>query len=143
MSAIAPELDPSDVGLDQVRLASISTHFARYVEDRKLPGFLAVVTRGGKVAYVVRRGFRDLENDLPVEADTIFRIYSMTKPVTSVAAMMCYEEGLFALDEPVSKFLPEFDETRVFVGGSSFRPVTAPRTVPIKIWHLMTHTAGL
>ena len=58
----------------------IGRHFDRYVEDRKIPGFLAVVTRGGKVAYVVRRGFRDLENDAPVEADTLFRIYSMTKP---------------------------------------------------------------
>jgi len=143
MSPIAPELDPSDVGLDQARLAHIGRHFDRYVEDRKLPGFLAVVTRGGKVAYVVKRGFRDVENGAPVEADTRFRIYSMTKPVTSVAAMMCYEEGLIALDDPLTKFLPEFGETRVFAGGSSFRPVTVPTLEPIKIWHLMTHTAGL
>jgi CubicO group peptidase (beta-lactamase class C family) len=143
MVAIAPELDPSDVGLDHVGLARIGRHFDQYVEDRRIPGFLAVVTRRGKVAYVARRGFRDLENDAPVEADTRFRIYSMTKPITSVAAMICYEEGLIALDDPLSSFLPEFADTRVFAGGSSFRPITEPALQPIRIWHLMTHTAGL
>jgi len=143
MSPIAPELDPSDVGLDQARLAVIGRHFDKYVEDRKIPGFLAVVTRGGKVAYVTCRGFRDIEAAAPVEADTRFRIYSMTKPITSVAAMICYEEGLIALDDPVSNFIPDFGETRVFTGGSSFRPITVPTIEPIKIWHLMTHTAGL
>ncbi len=143
MPAIDPETAPSDVGLDQARLDSIGRHFDRYVEDRKIPGFLAVVTRGGKVAYMVCGGFRDLENEAPVEADTRFRIYSMTKSVTSVAAMICYEEGLIALDDPLSKFIPEFGETRVFVGGSSAQPVTVPMLGPIKIWHLLTHTAGL
>ncbi len=143
MSAISPEVDPTDVGLDEARLDSIGRHFARYVNDRRIPGFLAVVTRGGKVAYVGRGGLRDIEKGVPVEADTRFRIYSMTKPVTSVAAMICYEEGLLALDDPLSKFIPEFGEARVFAGGSSVRPVTVPMSEPIKIWHLMTHTAGL
>jgi len=143
MSPIAPELDPSDVGLDQARLAVIGRHFDKYVEDRKIPGFLAVVTRGGKVAYVACRGFRDIEAAAPIEADTRFRIYSMTKPITSVAAMICYEEGLISLDDPLSNFIPDFGETRVFAGGSSFRPVTVPTIEPIRIWHLMTHTAGL
>lgn len=143
MSAIARELDPSDVGLDEARLSVIGRHFDRYLEERKIPGYLVAVTRGGKVAYLLCRGFRDLENDLPVEPGTRFRIYSMTKPVTSVAAMMCYEQGLLALDDPVSKFIPEFADARVFVGGSSFRPVTAPATAPMRIWHLMTHTSGL
>ena len=143
MSAISPEVDPSEVGLDGTRLARIQQHFDHYLDDRRLPGFLAVVTRRGKVAYVSCRGFRDLENGLEVELDTRFRIYSMTKPITSVAAMMCYEEGLIALDDPLSKFVPEFAETRVFSGGSSFRPVTVPLAQPIRIWHLLTHTAGL
>jgi CubicO group peptidase (beta-lactamase class C family) len=143
MPALLPETAPSDVGLDQARLDSIGRHFDRYVEDRKLPGFLVVVTRKGQVAYVGRGGFRDLENETPVESDTRFRIYSMTKPVTSVAAMICYEEGLIALDDPLSKFIPEFGETRVFAGGSSVQPITVPMSEPIKIWHLMTHTAGL
>jgi CubicO group peptidase (beta-lactamase class C family) len=143
MSAISAEADPSDVGLDQARLGHIGRHFDRYVEDGRIPGFLVVVTRGCKVAYVACRGSRDLENGAPVEADTRFRIYSMTKPITSVAAMICYEEGLIALDDPLSKFIPEFGETRVFAGGSSLQPVTVPILEPINIWHLMTHTAGL
>jgi len=73
---------------------------------------------------VVRGGFRDLESGAPVEADTRFRIYSMTKPVTSVAAMICYEQGLIALDDPLSKFIPEFADMRVFTGGSSIQPLT-------------------
>ena len=143
MGGITPELDPSDVGLDEARLGSIARHFDRYLEDRRLPGFLAVVTRAGKVAHVVHHGYRDLESRAPVEPDTLFRIYSMTKPVTSVAAMMCYEEGLIALDDPVTKFIPEFDETRVFSGGSSLEPETVALAEPIRIWHLLTHTAGL
>ncbi len=143
MSVIFPEVDPPEVGLDQTRLDSMGRHFDRYVADRKIPGFLAVVTRRGQIAYVGRGGLRDLEIGAPVETDTRFRIYSMTKPVTSVAAMICYEEGLIALDDPLSKFIPEFGETRVFAGGSSVRPVTVPMSEPIRIWHLMTHTAGL
>lgn len=143
MSVISPELDPADAGFDRARLESIGQHFERYVEARKIPGFLVVVTRWGKVAYVGCGGFRDLENGAPVEADTRFRIYSMTKPVTSVAAMICYEEGLIALDDPLSKFIPEFGDIRVFAGGSPIQPVTVPTSEPIRIWHLMTHTAGL
>ena len=130
-------------GLDQARLDSIGRHFDRYVASRKIPGFLAVVTRKGRVAYVGRGGFRDLEIEAPIETDTRFRIYSMTKPLTSVAAMICYEEGSIALDDPLSKFIPEFGETRVFAGGSSLRPVTVPMSEPIRIWASMTHTAGL
>ena len=131
------------MGLDEARLGSIGRHFDRYVEDRRLPGFLVVVTRAGKVAYVVHHGFRDLENRAPVEADTCFRIYSMTKPITSVAAMICYEEGLIALDDPLSNFIPEFAETRVFSGGVVARAGDGRLAEPIRIWHLMTHTAGL
>ena len=143
MVPIEPEVDPADVGLDEDRLAVLGRHLDRYVSDRRLPGFLVVVTRAGKVAYLERRGFRDLEAQAPLEPDTRFRIYSMTKPITSVAAMICYEEGLIALDDPLSKFVPEFSDSRVFAGGSSFRPVTVPALEPIQIWHLMTHTSGL
>jgi CubicO group peptidase (beta-lactamase class C family) len=143
MSGIAPEVDPSEVGLDESRLASIGRHFDAYLTEHKLPGYLAVVTRAGKIACVLRNGARDLESGAPLEADTRFRIYSMTKPVTSVAAMTCYEQGLLALDDPVSKYIPEFADTRVFAGGSSFRPLTTAVQEPMRIWHLMTHTAGL
>lgn len=143
MTSISPEIDPSEVGLDPRRLERIGGHFDQYVQDRRIPGFLAVVTRGGKVAYVDRRGYRDLESGAPVEGDTRFRIYSMTKLITSVAVMICYEEGLLDLDDPLSKFVPEFEHTRVFAAGSSVSPVTVPVERPITIWNLLTHTAGL
>jgi CubicO group peptidase (beta-lactamase class C family) len=141
-----PELlaaDPADVGFDADRLRRLGRHFAGYVDDGRLPGFSLAVARGGRVAYAVRYGHRDREAGLPVEADTLFRIYSMTKPVTSVAALMLWEEGRFELTDPVAAYLPEFAEPRVLAGGSSLKPVTVPATEPIRIRHLLTHTAGL
>jgi CubicO group peptidase (beta-lactamase class C family) len=113
------------------------------VDDGLLPGWLLVLTRAGKVAHLATYGMRDVEAGAPVEVDTLFRIYSMTKPVTSVAAMICYEEGLFELTDPVSRYIPSFAAARVFRGGSSVAPVTEPVTEPVRLWHLLTHTAGL
>jgi CubicO group peptidase (beta-lactamase class C family) len=135
--------DPAEIGFDADRLGRIDRHFARYVDDGLLPGWLAVITRHGKIAHVASAGHRDVEASLPVELDTIWRLYSMTKPVTSVAAMMLFEEGAFDLNDPISRWLPEFAEPRVFVKGSALRPVTVPATEPIRVWHLLTHTSGL
>jgi len=143
MSGLKAEADPAEVGLDAERLRRIDRHFARYVDDGRLPGWLAVVSRRGRLAHVSRCGSRDLEAGLPVEPDTLWRIYSMTKPVTSVAAMMLYEEGMFELNDPVSRFIPAFAGVRVYAGGSDQRQVTVPATEPVRIWHLLTHTAGL
>jgi CubicO group peptidase (beta-lactamase class C family) len=88
-------------------------------------------------------GARDMEAGLPVETDTLWRIYSMTKPITSVAAMILYEEGAFELTDPVSALIPSFAGVRVYTGGSDIRPVTVPATEPVRIWHLLTHTSGL
>jgi CubicO group peptidase (beta-lactamase class C family) len=137
------EIDPAEVGLDAGRLARIEARLGRYVDEGKLAGLLVTVTRHGQLAYVAMRGQRDIEAGLPVEADTIWRLYSMTKPVTSVAAMMLYEEGAFELTDPVSAFIPSFAGARVFTGGSDLAPVTVPATEPVRIWHLLTHTAGL
>jgi CubicO group peptidase (beta-lactamase class C family) len=137
------ELDPAAAGFDAQRLKRIDTHFARYVDEGRLPGWLAVVSRHGRIVHVGSGGQRDLEAGLPVEVDTLWRIYSMTKPVTSVAAMMLAEEGLLELDDPIATWLPEFAEPRVFVRGSALKPVTEPATEPIRVWHLLTHTAGL
>ena len=79
----------------------------RYVDDGQLPGWLVSVGRDGRIAHLSAYGQRDVEADLPVETDTLWRIYSMTKPITSVAAMMLYEEGAFELNDPVSSFLPD------------------------------------
>jgi CubicO group peptidase (beta-lactamase class C family) len=137
------ELDPSEAGFDAGRLARIDSHFARYVDDGRLPGWLVLVSRGGQVVHLGTYGQRDKEAGLPVELDTLFRMYSMTKPITSVAAMMLYEEGAFELKDPVSDFIPSFADLRVFRGGSALAPVTAPATEPMRIWHLLTHTSGL
>ncbi len=84
-----------------------------------------------------------MESGAPVTTDTLWRLYSMTKPITSVAAMMLWEEGRFELTDEISRWLPEFAEPRVFDRGSALRPYTVPATEPIRIWHLLTHTAGL
>jgi len=137
------EVDPAEAGLDQERLKRIDAHFARYVDDGRLPGWLLTVSRHGRLAHVARCGSRDLEAGLPVTDDTVWRIYSMTKPITSVAAMILYEEGKLALTDPVRAFIPSFGDVRVYDGGSDLRQVTVPAAEPIRIWHLLTHTAGL
>jgi CubicO group peptidase (beta-lactamase class C family) len=137
------EVDPAEVGFDKARLERIDRHFARYVDTGRLPGWLITVSRHGKLAHVAACGHRDTEAGLPVEPDTLWRIYSMTKPVTSVAAMMLYEEGNFQLTDPVSRFIPSFGDARVFTGGSDIRYLTEPVTEPVRIWHLLTHTSGL
>ena len=139
----AVEVDARTAGVDQARLERIDRHFSRYVADGRLPGWLLLISRGGKVVHLSTCGHRDVEAGLAVEADTLFRIYSMTKPITAVAAMMLYEEGAFDLRDPVSRFIPAFGNVRVFRDGTALRPVTVPAAEPVRIWHLLTHTAGL
>jgi CubicO group peptidase (beta-lactamase class C family) len=143
MGGLQTEVDPAEVGFDQGRLERIDRHFARYVDQQKLPGWLITVARRGKLAHVSSYGQRDMEAGLPVEADTLWRIYSMTKPVTSVAAMMLYEEGGFQLTDPVQRYIPSFGDVRVFAGGSDINYRTVPATEPVRIWHLLSHTSGL
>jgi CubicO group peptidase (beta-lactamase class C family) len=143
MTGLKVEADAAEVGFDQARLDRIDRVFSRYVDDGRLPGWLIVVSRHGKLAHVSARGSRDLEAGLPVETDTMWRIFSMTKPVTSVAAMMLCEEGGFELSDPVSRYIPAFAGVRVYTGGSDIRPVTVPATEPVRVWHLLTHTSGL
>jgi CubicO group peptidase (beta-lactamase class C family) len=143
MADFGVDVDPGDVGLDAQRLSRIDTHFQRYVDDGRLPGYQVMVSRHGRVAHFASSGLADAEDGRAVEPDTIFRIYSMTKPVTSVAAMMLYEQGAFELTDPISRWLPEFAEPRVYVGGPATIPTTVAGTEPIRVWHLLTHTAGL
>lgn len=147
MPAMAMELkvdtDADEVGFDGSRLERIDRHFARYVDEGQLPGWLIVVTRRGKVAHLSRYGYADIEAGRPVEVDTLWRIFSMTKPITSVAAMMLFEECAFDLTDPIARWLPEFAEPRVYVKGSALNPLTEPATEPIRLWHLLTHTSGM
>jgi CubicO group peptidase (beta-lactamase class C family) len=88
MTGLKAEVEPAEVGFDPGRLDRIDRHFARYVDDGRLPGWLLTVSRNGRLAHVSGYGLRDVEAGLPVETDTLWRIYSMTKPITSVAAMI-------------------------------------------------------
>jgi CubicO group peptidase (beta-lactamase class C family) len=137
------EVDAAEAGLDAERLKRVDAHLAGYVADGRLPGWLLTVRRHGRLGHVARCGSRDLEAGLPVTDDTVWRIYSMTKPVTSVAAMMLYEEGRLELTDPVSAFIPAFNDVRVYAGGSDLKQLTVPAAEPVRIWHLLTHTAGL
>lgn len=143
MAELKIEIDPAEAGFDGERLARIDSHFAAYVDDGLLPGWLVVLNRGGHTVHVSTYGDRDKEAGLPVELDTIFRLYSMTKPVTSVAAMMLYEQGAFELKDPIGKFIPSFNDVRVYRAGSALAPVTEPALEPVRVWHLLTHTSGL
>ncbi len=143
MGELQPDIDPADAGMDRTRLARIDRHFASYVDDGRLPGWLVLVSRRGRIAHLSTYGMRDRENSRPVEPDTIWRLASMTKPVTSVAAMMLYEEGAFELKDPISRWIPAFEHMRVYRSGSAAKPETRPATEPIRVWHLLTHTAGL
>lgn len=143
MGDLKIEKEPAEVGLDAGRLARLQQHFAEYVDDGRLPGWLVVVARHGAPVYIASHGWRDREAGLPVTDDTIWRLASMTKPITSVAAMMLYEEGAFELKDPISRWLPAFADMQVYSSGSSLRPVTRPAGEPIRVWHLLTHTAGL
>jgi CubicO group peptidase (beta-lactamase class C family) len=143
MGELQPEIEPAKAGFDPDRLARIDRHFANYVDDGRLAGWLVVVGRGGRVVHLGSHGLRDREKSLPVTHDTVWRLASMTKPVTSVAALMLYEEGAFELKDPISKWIPSFENLRVYRSGSSAKPDTRPAAEPVRVWHLLTHTAGL
>jgi CubicO group peptidase (beta-lactamase class C family) len=143
MGELQVEVEPGEVGLDAARLARIDRHFYQYVDDGRLPGWLILVSRRGQVAHLGRYGMRDRDLSLPVEVDTIWRLASMTKPITSVAAMMLYEEGAFELKDPVERWIPSFADMRVYRGGFGAKVDSHPAVEPIRVWHLLTHTAGL
>ncbi|GAA4251350.1 serine hydrolase domain-containing protein [Dactylosporangium darangshiense] len=141
--SIDREVAPEQAGFDKRRLARLDAHFARYVEDGRLAGWQLAIARDGRVVHSSVHGHRDAEAGLPVEPDTLWRLYSMTKPVTSVAAMMLWEEGRFELTDPIAEWLPEFRDMRVYDKGSANAPYTVPAAEPIRVWHLLTHTSGL
>ncbi len=143
MSELNVTIDPKEVGMSAERLARIDSHFKDYVDDGRLPGYHVAVARYGQIVHSSTYGMRDAEAKLPIEQDTMYRIYSMTKPITSIALMMMVEEGKIQLTDEVSKYIPSFGNVRVFAGGSSLKPITAPSRAPMRVWHLLTHTAGL
>ncbi|MGW5971280.1 serine hydrolase domain-containing protein [Streptomyces sp. NPDC055186] len=143
MGLLRQEADPAECGLDARALDRLDRHFAHEVDEGRLPGFLVAVARGGRVAHLTAYGRRDVAAGLPVEGDTLWRIYSMTKPVTAVAALLLVEEGRLSLDDPVGRHLPAFAAPRVYESGSGAGMRTRPAAGPLLVRHLMTHTAGL
>ncbi len=139
MQMVAPEA----VGFSSSRLSNINGKLQDYVDRGKVAGFVTLVARGSEVAHFEACGYRDAENRLPMERDTIFRIYSMTKPITSIALMQLYERGKFQLPQPVSRYIPAFGKTKVLSGVGFLGQQLAPQDPPMTIHHLLTHTAGL
>ena len=133
------------LGFSPARLARLDAHLAeKYIATRRLPCTLSLVARHGEIAHSHPQGLADVERGIPCREDTIFRIYSMTKPITSVALMMLVEQGKIALDDPVAKYIPEWKNLGVFVAGThklGFQ--TKPCTRPMQVVDLFRHTAGL
>lgn len=129
--------------LDLARLAQLDARLARFVDDGLLPGWQIAISHHGELAHFSSYGRRDVEADLPVTDDTIFRIYSMTKPITAVAALRLWERGEFLLNDPVAAYLPAFADQRVWRGGTATKPELEPVTEPMRIWHLFAHMSGL
>lgn len=135
-----PRAIPEDVGMSTSRLGRIAPVMQGYVDNGKIPCALTMIAREGKLVHFEKFGMQDIAAAKPVEFDTIFRLYSMTKPITSVAVMMLYEEGHFQLDTPVSRFIPEFGNMKVY-NEDQTEISDAEKEMTIK--HLLTHTAGL
>ena len=137
------QVKPENVGLSSSQLTRIGDWAQGYLDRGQLPFATTLVARHGKIAYVDQRGFADLGIEKPIQRDSVVRLFSMTKPVTIVAALMLYEQGLLQLDDPVSAYIPGFADLQVCIGGEADNLKTEPLLEPVRIWHLMTHTAGL
>ena len=128
---------------DEQRLQRVGEVGRRYVDAEKIPCSLVQVADQNGVLYRDAYGWADVEDARPIDFDSIFRIYSMTKPITSLVLMQLYEEGEFLLEDPIEKFLPEFANPQVMVGGSDLAPVTRPAARSIRIRDILTHCSGL
>src|SRR5215212_4878324 len=136
-------VNPESVGFSTARIARINTVMQHYVDQRKLAGMVTLVARRGQAVHFETCGLADIATGVPMCHDTLFRIYSMTKPITSAAVLMLFEEGRFQLSDPVARYIPAFANVKVLdnSAGSGVRYVAPLR--PISIRDLLTHTAGL
>ncbi len=138
-----PVVSPEQVGLSAARLDRVRKWMHGWVDSGKLPGLTVCVMRKGEMAFAETLGKADVERNKPMRPDTIVRIYSMTKPLTSTAIMTLYEEGRFQLDDPISKFIPAFKNPRVYAGGSRGKIEAVPAEREITFRDLLSHTSGL
>jgi CubicO group peptidase (beta-lactamase class C family) len=133
---------PQELGFSDARLQLIAPVMQAYIDQGKLAGTLIMVARNGQIAYINAQGMMDKEAKKPMREDTIFRIYSMTKPITAVAAMTLWEQGKFHMNDPISKYLPEFEKMKVYVSGAGEEMIVEDANQPIRVIDLFTHTAG-
>jgi len=130
------------VGMSANRLQSVGNNMRRLIDEKKIAGTVSLVARKGKVVHFEANGMNNIEAQKAMQKDAIFRLYSQTKPITGVAVMMLFEEGHFLLKDPISKFLPEFKDMRVYLGEENGEVLTEAAR-PITIHQLLTHTSGL
>lgn len=135
--------NPEECGFDASALQKVVPTLQGFVDRGKIPGAVVAVVRGNKLVLLDTVGYRNITEEQPMREDTIFRIYSMTKPITSVAAMMLVEQGKIGLDDPVAKYIPAFAKAKVFAGMQGKKVLTQPLARPISIRDLLRHTAGL
>lgn len=141
--ALAPA-EPESAGLSSSRLAEVTAALQARIDASDIAGVVAAAARRGRVVYFEALGQRDREAGDPMARDDLFRVYSMTRPVTSTAVMMLWEEGRFGLDDPIAQYLPQFADQRVFADPAAPDPArTRPRAGDITVRHLLTHTSGL
>ena len=131
-----------ELGFDKSRLDDIPNYFSSYLNQERIPNFVCLIARHGEVAHYSHQGFKNIESKKPIDENTIFRIYSMTKPITSVAIMMLYEKGLLRLEHELFRYLPEFANTEIWESGDLNNYKTRSVDNPILIRDLLTHTAG-
>ena len=138
-----PTTSPKAAGFDPARLEVLHATTRRFVDEGKHAGIITLLARDGKIVDFQAYGYRDVEKQLPMERDTICRVYSMSKIITCAATLVLFEEGRFNLDDPVANYLPELKEMKVWAGGTQDPPKLDPLKRPITIKHLLTHTSGL
>jgi CubicO group peptidase (beta-lactamase class C family) len=138
-----PLSSPEKEGLSSERLARLHQRFEQMVQEGKRAGAITMIVRNGRIADWKTYGYRDIAQRLPMEKDTICRIWSMSKVITSVAAMMLVEEGKLTLSDPVHKYIPELKSVKVLKGGTADRAELTDAVRPITVKHLLTHTSGL
>jgi CubicO group peptidase (beta-lactamase class C family) len=138
-----PSANPEALGLSREALDRIAPALQPFVDSGRVSGIYAVVARRGRIGYERTFGWMDAGRDRPMRRDAVFRIYSMTKPVTAVGILRLVEDGKLGLDDPVSKYIPSFANLRVFAGGTADAPVLAAPASPVTVRQLLNHTSGL
>ena len=134
-----PQGDPEALGFDPQRLARIAPAMQQFIDDKKVPNLVTLVVRRGQIAHYDVRGVMDFDSQEPIDAGTLFRLYSNTKPIAGVATMVLFEAGVLNPDDPVEKFVPELANLRVQIPGAPGMTEPARRNITIRDWAVVLH----